>query len=266
MSDELLQSIISESKDAKSAPEASTEAPATEPTSETPAAEAAAEVVTPEPVKADPPKETPPSALRALMQKEKEIRDREAKLKDHEPELAEYRELLRLKRENPDALLEKLGFRQPAQEEQEPTAILSSRLEQLEARLAQQAKAEEERERQAAYNEARTGVHTWLESSKEKFPYAAAVGAGDTIYDHIQDHYRRTGEILSEEKAASEVETRLGEFTEKLLSANKAKTKVAGKSQTNTLTKTMAAKTGAEDTSGMSDDELLKYVISTQAR
>lgn len=238
---------------------------------EAPPAESAppTEAVQAQPPAVEAPKPTPvaapaPNQLKVLLEKEKSLRDHEARLKAYEREVAEYREARELAKSNPEALLEKLGVQIPGrqQQEQDPTQVMAQKVAQLEQYIAEQKAREEQTQRANAEETARAEMKKWL-GSVDDFHAVKEAGAEDLVFELIKSEYQTTGTVLSEEEAAREVEARLTELVEKLypkLSARKQAITPQG-TQPTTLTGSLVAAGGSPNLEKMSDDEALEYLV-----
>ena len=247
---------------------------AAETSSEAPAQESApvnTPVNTPPPAAAAPPVEKPkpaaPNGLKALLEKEKSLRDQENRLKAYEREVEEYREAQRLAKSNPGALLEKLGVSRdaiPAPQETDPTKQLAAQVAELQKYIADTKAREEESQRASAEDQAKQAMEGWIESVEGEFDAIKKVGAHGLVFDYIKAEHARTGSVISEEDAAREVDARLWELAETLhplLEAKRSAKPPQGKSPS-TITGAHVAAGGNPDLSKMSDEDALRYLVS----
>lgn len=254
-------------------------APATEPT-ETPAEsaepsdgielsaqddpaaeEGEAEAAAPEPT---PPKQVDPPGLKVLLEREKALREQEAQLSAWKSEVEEARQIRLLAQQDKNALLEKLGIsRQDIadKEAQDPVAQMAARLQALEAQLQKEQERKAIEEAQKEYQSRKVAVNDWLQANKDKYSAVVSAGAGDTVYDYIVSQYQQTGQVLSEEQAASEVESRLRGLYEKLKPAFEAKK--PPQSSTKTVTGKLAAAGGTPDLDDLSEEEQLRVLVES---
>ena len=200
--------------------EISTETPTTEvaPAAETNEQTADA-VAPPAPL---PPTPRAAEALRTLMDRERSIRESETALKSQAGEIERAKQLLNLAKANPLQFLNHVGTSYEDVTQQvlkgnrpDPTSGLKQELASLRKQFGVQQEREESFRKQAALDEARHLVSSYIDSS-DQFPMVKAAGMQDLVFQRIHDHYNNTGEALSEASAAKEVEEYLSGVVDKL--------------------------------------------------
>lgn len=208
--------------------------------------------VTEAPTEPTPPASPEPVAAKfgALAKREKELVQREKKLKDDAAALelrlasaTSAEDLLKLAKEKPTEFFKRTGLTYQEltnavlREDEPPTA--DDRVAKLEARLEAESKARAEAEEKAKTDaEARdkqanehlisqfkATIETELKAAGETFELVNAEGAYDLVFDLIEEHYRRTEKVLPTEKAAELAENYLFEQATKKYGSSK---KLAG--------------------------------------
>lgn len=188
--------------------------------------------VAPEPVKPTPPKPEPMAKAFAELSKREakqraEYAARDAEFKTRETKLAEQQAAIQNLLEDPIGNLEKLGISYESLTEQvlngrKAPADLKQRAEiaKLKAQVEAREKAEQEREAKAkadaekAQAEAqlsafKAGVTKTVTEAGETFELINALGEHGLVYDVINEHAARTGELLDVTEAAAQVEAHL---------------------------------------------------------
>ena len=169
---------------------------------------------------------TPPprvaEALQTLMDREKSVRDAEANLKNQTSELERARKLLDMAKANPLQFLDHVGTSYEDISQQvmqgnrpDPTAHVKKELADLRKQFEVRQQREESTRRQAALDEARNLVTSFVNESAE-YPLTKAAGMQNMVFEKIHQHYNNTGEALSEASAAKEVEDYLLGVVDKL--------------------------------------------------
>jgi len=179
------------------------------------------------------------SKFAALSRKEKLLRDREDQLKRQMDE-SPLKDIDRLKKEDPLALLEKLGLSYEDitrhllnKNEVEDTpdfkySKLEKKVQAMESRREDEEKLRLEEQQNKVVTDYKDGLNTFLKSDTEKYEFITATESQDLVFQTISDHYNDTGKILSNEEAAEAVETYLEKKVENLSRLNKFKTKYLG--------------------------------------
>jgi hypothetical protein len=109
---------------------------------------------------------------------------------------------------------------------QELESKYNSKFESLQNELLERDKRLEEEK----YNETVTNFKNELTSfvnSNDNYELIRANDAVDVVYDVIEEHYKETGNIMSKQEAADQVESYLEAEVEKLLKLNKLKSRFA---------------------------------------
>ena len=196
--------------DTPETPQAPTEA--VEAAQEAPAAQE--EVFTPPPRAAE--------ALRMLMDRESKIRETEQSVKQHQQEVDRARQLIEMAKNNPLQFLNDAGTTYDDVTQQvlqgntpDPTVGLRQEIEKLKNQFGVRQQREEAASRQAAMDEVKSLVNSFVDSS-EDYPLTKKAGMQNLVFERIQDHYNKTGQALSESSAAKEVEDYLSGVVDKL--------------------------------------------------
>lgn len=253
--------------------------------------EATAEVVE-TPAAEAPPRPAPPTpraaeALRTLMDRERSIRESETALKSQSGEIERAKQLLNLAKANPLQFLNHVGTSYEDVTQQvlqgqrpDPTMGIKQELASLRKEFGVRQEREESFRRQAALDEARSLVTSYVDSS-DQYPLTRAAGMQDLVFQRVHDHYNNTGEALSEASAAKEVEEYLSGVVDKLSELESVKSRFAPKEEAtetldvtelaNTLTNAQSAFTPTSKKSEMLSEReslrqaaaLLEYVNNT---
>jgi len=191
------------------------------------------------------------SKFAALSRKEKALRDKEAeyesKFEEMERRLAEYES----KPKEPEVNWEQLFRRDPLRALEEagmgydkltelalndgkltPEMQLSAmreeiegdyqrRFEELESKLAEKEKAEEEAYYDSVQENFQEEIGNFVEQNQEKYELIEASQANDLVFDVIEEHYNETGNVLNIEEAADAVESYLEEEAHKFMKLKK---------------------------------------------
>jgi hypothetical protein len=191
------------------------------------------------------------SKFAALSRKEKALRDKEAeyesKFEEMERRLAEYES----KSKEPEVNWEQLFRRDPLRALEEagmgydkltelalndgkltPEMQLSAmreeiegdyqrRFEELENKLAEKEKAEEEAYYDSVQENFQEEIGNFVEQNQEKYELIEASQANDLVFDVIEEHYNETGNVLNIEEAADAVESYLEEEAHKFMKLKK---------------------------------------------
>lgn len=222
----------------------------------------------------------------ALSRKEREIRQRETSLKAREQEIevrlakaAEIEALPSKVKESPLEALERLGVTydqltelilQQGQEKPE-----DKKLAEIERKIADY----EKREREAVVQRQEQARQSYLAElsafckSSDKYELIQANSAVPVVYQVVEEHYNKTGEILTNEQAADLVESHLEEEAAKLLKLNKIKAKLAppaaqptapvanqstAKTNSTTLTNSLQSTSPTREPRKLTDEEALE--------
>ena len=162
--------------------------------------------VTPEAVTtgtpAPPPVLTPAaqSNLQVLMNRERAVRTQESAVKAQAAEVQALREQIEAQK-NPV--------------EKDPTTVNGEEIETLRSQLADMQTREEDYRNKTVIAEERSRFRSEL-SAGDGNDAIKAVEAYDTVFDHVVDHFNKTGEYLSHAQAAETVNTQLLDLARKL--------------------------------------------------
>lgn len=182
---------------------------------------------TEQPEKRTTPRERSPqelAALRTLMSREKALKKKEQDLKAAQKDLEEYRSLRDTASKDPIKAMQALGIsyeeaakRAAAGDKVDPMEPLKKDIEELKTLVQDSQRREEELRTKALWDEAANQVEEYV-SSSDKYPYTkAAPNGGRLVFEAIRAHYRQTGELLSEDEAASDVEKQIESVVESAL-------------------------------------------------
>lgn len=190
-------------------------APAEEPKAET----APAPPVEEKKVEEKKPEEKKPEAvsgkLLAIQKAERELAAKHAKLKEVEAKLAEFENVKRLVKANPDKALEVLGIsyedlarvRIAASTNPEYQGLRAELEEMKEATARAKREAEEAQAKQQAAAYEKWQKDTIAQASDPKqYPMIAHFDVGHVVVQVIDEHWRRTKEIMPVAEAAAKVE------------------------------------------------------------
>lgn len=180
--------------------------------------------------------------FKALQDRDRTVREREQKLKAAEREIEQYKRLPQLAKEKPLEALRTLGIpyedlvkRVSQGERPDPVEPVKSEVQQLKEMVQRLYQDREEQERMTVAQKAQQGIREYVGSS-EDFPLTKHLEASDMVFDYLQNHKQATGEWLSEEDAAREVEAYLSGLVEKALELDSIKSKLTGTSKTSQST------------------------------
>jgi hypothetical protein len=211
-----------------------------------------------------PPKQNKYSSnIKAIMDREAAIREREAQLRQTERMTEEVTRLKDLAKTNPVQFLEEHGvtldrLEQIKTEASDPTRVLRRELEEIKNTIKIQNDSVHQQRQMAELSQAREQVAQWI-NANEKYPYVKAAGAQDLVVQRMLDHWNQTGEELSEEDAASDVDGMIKELAEKLVPlVGKPSNEFQDVTEQTTLTNQHAASKGNSGKRKLSRDESLE--------
>jgi hypothetical protein len=148
--------------------------------------------------------QTQQNGLQVIASREKQLQAEAQRLKQQEAALARRMEEFERK-------LQEAAGKTP-----DPTQELSRTVQALQARIEELSTREQQYQQQALWQEARGKVRSYLEANAEKYPFLKTVGAYDDVADFQKTMYERTGELLSEDEVASQVNDYFATVAEKL--------------------------------------------------
>jgi hypothetical protein len=170
--------------------------------------------------------------------------------KKQSEEFAPLKNLQSLAKSNPIALLEQLGIDfndlvdlkakggkdSPDLKYRELEArIERAERERLEA-IEQSKQREQEQltaHQQAAVDQFKKNLHSFLEENSAEFEFITAAKATDDVFDYIEKYFKHTGKILEFKDAAMKIEARLEQEAEQLLQLKKIQSKLGKKPDVN---------------------------------
>jgi len=160
-------------------------------------------------------------ALRALMAQEKSARESRQQAEEQHAAVQQSQALQQLAKADPVAFLERSGIKREDMtkrlaHQEDPVAGIRDELASLRQQLDQQSEAAQSARMEAAMLEAREQVRAYV-SSAEDTPLTRITGSADQVWQLMTQHHQQTGEILSEQEAASKVEAHLAGQIDKLL-------------------------------------------------
>lgn len=203
--------------------------------------------------------------LRERMVREKEARQAEIRLREREAKIKEAEDLQALAKKDPFAFFEKAGidpndFSKQVLDYRPPTETdkVRDEVESLKKKLAAQEEKERAAQNAEAEKAARDYISSFVSENKDQFPLLAKAELSNFVFEAIQDHYTRTGEVLDEDVAAGEVETWLRSISEKLApqtSTSPSDGKPKSEVRATTLSNAHAASAPARITGKLSKEE-----------
>ena len=101
-----------------------------------------------------------------------------------------------------------------------------SKFKDLENKMLEKEKLEEERKYDSVYNNFLQEIDSFVSDNKNEYEFINVNQANQVVYDVIEEHYNETGRILDLKDAADAVESFLGAEAEKLLNLNKVKNRL----------------------------------------
>lgn len=203
--------------------------------------------------------------LRAIMDRENALRQREQQVKAFERAKTEVEELRALAKQDPIKFLESHGVTMEnleamKTEDSDPTSSLRREIEQLKSRIELQQKQDDESRRTAELAGMKNQLDEWINKS-DRFPFVRAAEASGLVLDKMVQHYETTGEELSEEQAANAIEAEIKKLATKLvplLGDQVTTTPDVKQTTTTTLTNQQAAAATRRDISSLKGPEALK--------
>ena len=176
-------------------------------------------------------------ALRLLMDRESKIREAETSVKQQHLEVDRARKLMEMAKSNPLQFLNDAGTSYEELTKQvrqggrpDPTALLRREIEELKNQFGVRQQREEANSRQAALDEVRSLVTSYVDNSSD-YPLTKQAGMQNLVFERIQDHYNKTGQALSESSAAKEVEDYLLGVVDKLAQVESVRNRFAAQEQ-----------------------------------
>ncbi len=172
-------------------------------------------------------------ALRALMAQEKTSREARAQAEEQQAAVQQSAALQQLAKADPVAFLERSGIRREdvskrLADNTDPVAGMRDDLAQMRQELAQQREVAEQARMEAAMLEAREQVRTYV-GGAEDTPLTRTTGSADQVWQLMTQHHQRTGEVMSEQDAARQVEAHLAGQIDRLLEGEATRALIAEK-------------------------------------
>lgn len=184
-----------------------------------------------------------------ISRKEKELRLKELALKEKEAALAKYKDLDKEVSSNPLKLLEKTGLtldqllEAAAKDGEAPTADdkitaiekrIEAYLQSVEEEKQTRLKADEESKKQQelkaqqeVIDSFKKNIENELKAKADEFELIIGEGAFDLVFEVINEHFEKTGDMMQTEVAASKVENYLEEQASKYLKYKKLSGKLS---------------------------------------
>jgi len=163
------------------------------------------------------------AALQALMEQEANVRRQASQLKTAEDYKQQLDELRTQMESAPMRALETHGhtFENLTQEvlkgnRPDPTAGLRGEVSDMKRMWQERQEREDRAKYEQALEEARGRIRSYVDSSGE-YPLTNNFGMQEAVVQRIQEHVEKTGESLSEDKAASEIEQYLSGLMDKMM-------------------------------------------------
>jgi len=163
-------------------------------------------------------------ALRALMAQEKSSREARQIAEEQNAAVQQSQALQQLAKADPVAFLERSGIKREdvskrLASQDDPVAGIRDEMAQMRQELSQQREAADQARMEAALAEAREQVRSYVGSSEET-PLTRITGSADQVWQLMTNHHQQTGEVMSEQEAASKVEVHLTGQIERLLESD----------------------------------------------
>jgi hypothetical protein len=160
-------------------------------------------------------------ALKALISQEKASRDAHQAAQEQQSAIAQSRAMQELAKSDPVSFLERSGIKredisQRLDEGADPVSGIREDISTLRTELQQQREAAEQARMDAALSEARSHVHSYIQSAEDA-PLVRVTGSADQVWQVMTNHHQATGQVISESEAARQVEAHLSSQIDKLL-------------------------------------------------
>lgn len=214
--------------------------------------------------------------LKQMMVRERALKEREAKLAEKEKTIQEAEQERQIAKSDPLSYLKKNGWTYDQITKHvvngpgpDPTEELKQELQQLKSELMETKKMTAEEKREEALNEARQAVRTTIEEA-DGYELVKATESYDQVFNTIVNHYEETGEVLSEDQAAKQIEEQLSGVVDRLLQTESVKKRLSGgegrpeakKTGMGTLGNADAAQrpSGSSDLDKLSEEESLAQI------
>ena len=186
------------------------------------------------------------SRFAELARRDKRIREEKKRLAEEKAQLQRWQEAERLAKEDPLAVLERLGlsyeqlterqFERFAQQAQADDPV--QRVKSIEEKIAayeEQAKKQAEEAQRAQVEQQlaqfQRQIVERIEADPDRFELVVTQQAHEDVYRLIEAHFAETREVMSIERAAELVESQLYEEAQGFLKAKKLREKLAADSQ-----------------------------------
>lgn len=180
--------------------------------------------VEPETVTLKAPADKVANSLKTVLSKEAALRKQQGEIKQIRQAEQEVNELRTLAKTDPAEFLRRQGIsldslREQA-EEVDPINEIVAQLEELKAQVQQKELAEEESKKQSELATLQAQVSSWV-SDSEDYPFISVIGedGGTLVFQKMISKFDESGEILSEEEAAREVNAELERLAQSLSKA-----------------------------------------------
>lgn len=174
-------------------------------------------------------------ALRALMAQEKSARSAREQAEEQNAAVQQSQALQQLAKADPVAFLERSGIKREdvskrLASQEDPVAGIRDEMAHLRQELSQQREAADQARMDAALGEAREQVRTYI-GSAEDTPLTRITGSADQVWQLMTQHHQSTGEVMSEQEAARQVEAHLTGQIDKLLESEATRKLIQDKLQ-----------------------------------
>jgi hypothetical protein len=179
----------------------------------------------------------------ALAKKERELRLKEQEIKEKESKYQSLEDFKKLAKRDINKYLEDSGLTYDEISEfylnggvaKDPKIYeIEEKLSQVERELKEKEERRQKAEQEAAVAEFKAKQKLFITTNAEKYELITATGSFDLVYDVCKEYYEKHGTAIENEKAAEMVETYLEKEVEKVLKANKIKSKYLQQAQTKT--------------------------------
>ena len=160
-------------------------------------------------------------ALKALISQEKASREAHQAAQEQQAAIAQSRAMQELAKSDPVSFLERSGIKREdiskrLDDTADPVSGIREDISTLRTELQQQREAAEQARMDAALSEARSQVHSYVQSAEDT-PLVRATGSADQVWQVMTNHHQATGQVISEAEAARQVEAHLSSQIDKLL-------------------------------------------------
>jgi hypothetical protein len=169
------------------------------------------------------------------MAQEKSARSAREQAEEQNAAVQQSQALQQLAKADPVAFLERSGIKREdvskrLATQEDPVAGIRDEMAHLRQELSQQREAADQARMDAALGEAREQVRTYV-GSAEDTPLTRITGSADQVWQLMTQHHQSTGEVMSEQEAARQVEAHLTGQIDKLLESEATRKLIQDKLQ-----------------------------------